>query len=172
MIISTGAGDQPDARGTKLLGGVAAFKTENTKSGGQLFGKLSGRYATGGFSMGGGGTTRAATQDKTLLASLGIMAWQPVGNGVTVPTMFICGTSDTLAGCASPGMGTAAYNQMPATTPKIRVTITSPHAGQPSSGSGESGKWGLAFLKTFLDGDERWKPLLLQGQNDATTITP
>ena len=33
---------------------------ENTKNGSPLFGKLSGRYGTSGFSMGGGGTTYAA----------------------------------------------------------------------------------------------------------------
>jgi hypothetical protein len=168
MIVTTGAGDSPQIRGTKLAGGITAFKSENTKSGGQLFGKLAGRYATGGFSMGGGGTTHAATADSTLKASLGIMAWSPVGRGVTVPTIFICGNSDGLAGCG--GHGTPAYNAMPTTTPKLRTTITSGHVGQPSAGGNMSGAWGLAFLKLYLDGDERWKATLLSGRNDATTI--
>jgi hypothetical protein len=168
MIVNTTAGDQPAQRGTKLLGGIAGFKAENTKSGSPLYQKLAGRYATSGFSMGGGGTTRAATQDPSLLASVGIMAWQPVGTGVTVPTLFICGSSDALAGCAT--HGTPAYNAMPATTPKMRITVTSSHVGQPSAGSNMSGAWGLAFHKLYLDGDERWKPVLLSGRNDATTI--
>lgn len=168
MIVSTSAGDQPAQRATALLEGIAGFKAENQKSGGPLFQKLAGRYGTGGFSMGGGGTTRAATQDKTLLSSLGIMAWSPVGQGVTVPTIFICGSSDGLAGCS--GHGTPAYNAMPATTPKLRVTLQSGHVGQPSAGSNMSGAWGLAFQKVYLDGDERWKPLLLAGDSDATNI--
>jgi len=170
MIINTGSGDQPAQRGQKLGAGITALKAENMKMGSPLFGKLAGRYATGGFSMGGGGTTIAARADKTLLASLGIMAWTPVGDAtMTVPTMFICGTSDSLAGCAT--HGTPAYNQMTAQgVQKIRVTISSSHVGQPSAGSNMSGTWGIAFLKLFLDGDERWKPVLLSGKNDATTI--
>src|SRR5687768_16117595 len=59
MIIDTGGSDQPNVRGQKLLKGIAAFKSENTKSGSPLFGKMSGRYGTSGFSMGGGGTSYA-----------------------------------------------------------------------------------------------------------------
>jgi hypothetical protein len=33
-----------------------------------------------------------------------------------------------------------------------------------------SGAWGLAFHKVFLDGDERWRPLLVAGDNDASTV--
>ena len=60
MIVDTGAGDQPPTRGDALTGGIATFKMENTKMDSPLFGKLSGRYGTSGFSMGGGGTTYAA----------------------------------------------------------------------------------------------------------------
>jgi hypothetical protein len=43
----------------------------------------------------------------------------------------------------------------------MRVQITSGHAGQPSSGGGKSGEYGLAFQKVFLENDERWRPLLV-----------
>jgi hypothetical protein len=168
MIVVTGAGDQPPARGDALLEGIAAFKAENMKSGSPLFGKLAGRYSTSGFSMGGGGTTRATVDDSTLKSSVAIMAWSPVGANVQVPTIFICGSSDGLAGCAS--HGTRAYGQIPNTTPKIRVTVQAGHSGQPSAGSNLSGAWGLAFQKLYLDGDERWKSVLLSGRNDATNI--
>jgi hypothetical protein len=153
MIVNTTGADMPQIRGQKLLGGVEAFKAENENSASPLFGKLSGRYGTSGFSMGGGGTTMAATQDPSLLSSVGIMAWTPVGMGVTVPTLFICGTADTLAFCS--GHGGPAYNAMPAETPKMMVTVNSAHIGQPSTGGGMSGAWGLAFHKVFLEGDER-----------------
>jgi hypothetical protein len=168
MIINTLGGDQPAQRGTKLLGGVASFKAENTRSGSPLYGQLAGRYATGGFSMGGGGTTMAASQDPTLLSSIAIMPWSPVGQGVTVPTLVICGSSDTIASCTS--HGTPAYNAMPANTPKMRITVTSGHSGQPTAGSGASGARGLAFLKVFLDGDERWRQTLLSQPATATNI--
>jgi hypothetical protein len=168
MIINTTGSDSPTVRGTKLTAAIGAYKAENTKSGSPLFGKLAGRYGTGGFSMGGGGTTRAAAQDSTLKSSLAIMPYQPVGMGVTVPTIFICGSSDGTASCTS--HGTPAYNAMPETTPKIRVTVTSGHAGQPSAGSNMSGAWGLAFQKAFLDGDERWITLLKSAPSNATNI--
>jgi hypothetical protein len=168
MIIQTTGSDSPTVRGQKLLAGIAGFKAENARSGSPIFGKLAGRYATGGFSMGGGGTTRAASQDSSLLASLAIMPYQPVGQGVTVPTMFICGTSDNTASCTS--HGTPAYNAMAASTAKIRVNVSSGHSGQPGAGGGNSGAWGLAFLKLYLDGDTRWKAVLLSGQAAATTI--
>jgi hypothetical protein len=118
--------------------------------------------------MGGGGTTHAASQDDTLRSSVGLMAWTPTGLGVTVPTLFTCGTADALAGCLLHGL--PAYSSMPATTPKMIVTLSSTHIGQPSAGLGMQGAWGLAFQKLFLDGDERWRAVLLSGNYDDTTI--
>jgi hypothetical protein len=157
MIIHTGAGDQPTQRGDKLTAGIAAYKMENTKMGSPLFGKLSGRYGTSGFSMGGGGTTYSAQDDSTLKTNVSIMAWTPSTMGIKVPSLYIFGSSDTLAGT----MGMASYSSIAAPTPKMAVTIPSGHAGQPSSGMGQSGEAGLAFQKVYLEGDERWKPLLL-----------
>jgi hypothetical protein len=157
MIIHTGAGDQPQQRGTKLTAAIAAFKMENMKSGSPLMGKLSGRYGTSGFSMGGGGTTFSAAMDPMLKSNVAIMAWTPTTAKITVPSLFIFGSADTLAGT----MGMASYTAVDTSTPKMSVTINSGHAGQPSSGGGDSGKAGLAFQKVYLEGDERWKPILL-----------
>jgi triacylglycerol lipase len=169
MIVDTGSGDQPNQRGMALTKGIAAFKTENTKSGSPLNGKLSGRYGTSGFSMGGGGTTFAASGDATLKSNVVIMGWGPTsGTRVTVPSLVICGSSDGTAPCAS--YGTPFYNQLPAATPKMRVSVNSGHAGQPTSGGGKSGQYGLAFQKVFLDGDTRWRPLLVGAMSDATNI--
>jgi len=168
MIIDTGASDQPNVRGMKLGGGIAALKAENTKSGSPLNGKMAGRWGTSGFSMGGGGSTYTVQKDPTLLSNVAIMAWGPVTSGITTPSLFICGSSDTLAGCAN--MGTPSYNSIADTVPKMRVTISSGHAGQPSSGGGKSGQYGLAFQKVFLENDTRWRPLLVAAMSDASNI--
>jgi hypothetical protein len=118
--------------------------------------------------MGGGGTTYTAKADATLKSNVAIMAWGPVSGGITVPSLFICGSSDTLAGCGT--MGTPAYDSIDATVPKMRVTIQSGHAGQPTSGGGKSGQYGLAWQKLFLEGDERWRPLLVGAMSDASTL--
>jgi hypothetical protein len=168
MIVNTGSADQPNVRGRALTKGIAAFKTENTKSGSPLMGKLAGRYGTSGFSMGGGGTSYASRDDKSLLTSVAIMPWGPVTSGITVPTLVICGSSDGTAPCAS--HGTPLYNGIAASVPKMRVQVTSGHAGQPTAGSGKSGQFGLAFQKVFLEGDTRWKPLLTGAMSVASTI--
>lgn len=162
MIIHTGSGDQPNQRGTKLSAAVEAFKKENDKSDSPLKGKLSGRYGTSGFSMGGGGTTFSAMKDPMLKTSVAIMAWGPANGGIMVPSLFIFGSSDGLANT----MGMAPYRSISGDVPKMAVTINSGHAGQPSSGGGASGKAGLAFQKVFLEGDERWRPLLLMIEAD------
>ena len=158
MIVNTGSGDQPNARGRALNRGIEAFKSENMKSGSPLNGKMAGRYGTSGFSMGGGGTSYATVTDKTLLTSVAIMPWGPVRSGVTVPTLVICGSSDGIASCAS--HGSPLYNSIQGMTPKMKVTVSSGHVGQPTAGSGRSGAAGLAFQKVYLEGDTRWKPLL------------
>jgi hypothetical protein len=168
MIINTGSGDQPNVRGMKLTKGIATFKSENEKSGSPLMGKLSGRYGTSGFSMGGGGTTYSSAADKTLRSSVAMMPWGPVRTGVEVPTLIICGSSDGTAPCGS--HGNPAYAGIADTVPKMRIQIQSGHAGQPSSGGGESGRVGLAFQKVFLEGDTRWRPLLVGAKSEATNI--
>ena len=168
MIVYTTGGDQPSQRGTKLVGGVTALKAENIKEGSPLKGLLAGRYGTSGFSMGGGGTSYASRADKTLLTSVAIMPWSPVRSGLTVPTLVICGSSDGIASCAS--HGNALYRGVGMDVPKMRVTVPSGHAGQPSAGMGKSGQYGLAFQKVFLEGDTRWRPLLAAAMSDESTI--
>ena len=168
MIVTTGSSDQPATRARALADGIAAFKEENADSGSPLFEKLAGRYGTSGFSMGGGGTTYASRDDDTLLTSVAIMPWGPVTSGVTVPTLIICGSSDGTAPCSS--HGTPAYNGIADSVPKMRVQISSGHAGQPTSGGGKSGEYGLAFQKVFLEGDERWRPLLVAADSEETNI--
>lgn len=168
MTINTGSGDQPNVRGRKLLAGIAAFKAENMKSGSPLMGKLAGRYGTSGFSMGGGGTSHASVTDKTLLTSVAVMPWGPARTGVETPTLVICGSSDGTAPCGS--HGTPLYMGIPDMVPKMRITVSSGHNGQPTTGGSESGRVGLAFQKVFLEGDTRWRPLLVGAESDATNI--
>jgi hypothetical protein len=168
MIIHTGSGDQPQTRGAKLSAGVEAFKMENMKSGSPLMGKLSGRYGTSGFSMGGGGTTYSAQDDATLKSNVSIMAWTPATSGIMVPSLFIFGSSDLLAGT----MGMSSYRGIMGTVPKMAVTVSSGHAGQPGSGGGKSGEAGLAWQKVFLEGDERWLPILKMVDADDSANIP
>jgi hypothetical protein len=167
MIVETGSGDQPRTRGNHLIEGIDGFKQENMNSSSPLNGKLAGRYGTSGFSMGGGGTTYASSEDSTLLSSVAMMPWGPTSD-LTVPTLIICGASDRTAGCGSHGR--PAYGGIADSVDKMLIVVSGGHVGQPTAGGGDSGAVGLAFTKLYLEGDQRWKPFLLMADYEETNI--
>jgi pimeloyl-ACP methyl ester carboxylesterase len=172
-VITTTTGlDDPGTRGRKLLAAIAELKKEQDKSGSKLEGKLAGRYGTSGYSMGGGGTTIASVDDPTLKTSVGLAPWTPTGNGVKVPTLLLCGSSDTTAPCS---MASGAYGQIPNDTPKMMVTISGASHfnwfGPTQAGRGTSGQMALAFQKVYLEGDTRWMDLLTSKPASATVMT-
>lgn len=172
VALDTIGSDAPAVRATKLLAGIDALEAENADAGSPLFGNLSGRYGTSGYSMGGGGTTIASGTEPTLMTSVGLAAWGPSTSGVQVPTLLLCGTSDTTAPCST---SQSAYTGLPQSTPKMMISIGgashfnwfSPTA----AGGGTSGKYALAFQKVYLEGDERWKPLLLTAPGSDAQMT-
>jgi hypothetical protein len=171
VTVSTGAADQPATRSAKLLAAIAELEAENADPTSPLFGDLSGRYGTSGYSLGGGATTLASASDPTLRTSVGLAAHSGVGTGVQVPTLLLCGQSDTTAPCS---MSQGDYGQIPATTPKMMISI--PGATHfswfgPTNAGGTSGKYALAFQKVFLEGDERWRPFLLAAPGGAAVQT-
>ena len=172
VITSTGAADIPDIRASKLLAAIEQLKAENTKSGGPLANKLSGRYGTSGYSMGGGGTTIASTKEATLRTSVGLAPWGGASSGVKVATLLLCGTSDGTAPCS---MSQSVYRGIADPTPKMMLSISGvTHFnwfGPTDAGRGTSGAYALAFQKVYLEGDERWKPLLLGKPSNATQMT-
>jgi predicted dienelactone hydrolase len=91
---------------------------------------------------------------------------------VTVPTLLLCGQSDTTAPCS---MAQGVYTGIKDPTAKMMVQI--PGAthfswfGPTDAGMGTSGKYALAFQKVYLEGDERWKPLLLTKPSSGTMTT-
>jgi dienelactone hydrolase len=172
IITTTGAADDPGTRGTKLLAAIAQLKTENSGTSSPLAGKLSGRYGTSGYSMGGGGTTMASGTDATLKTSIGLAAWGGTGRNVKVPTLLLCGGSDTVAPC---NMSEPVYTAITEPTPKMMISIPGvthfDWFGPLDAGMGTSGKYALAFQKVYLEGDERWKPLLLSKPSSGTMTT-
>jgi hypothetical protein len=172
VVTNTIGSDIPDIRATKLLAAITQLKSENTRTDSPLLGKLAGRYGTSGYSMGGGGTTIASSRDSTLLTSVGLAAWGGIGTGVSVATLLLCGTSDTVAPCS---MSQTVYTQLSGSTDKMMIQIPlATHFnwfGPADAGGGMSGKYALAFQKVFLEGDERWRPLLLQQPAGAARST-
>jgi predicted dienelactone hydrolase len=143
---------------------------ENTRSGSPLLGKLSDRYGVSGHSVGGGAATVASGSAPTLKTSVALAAWGGSGSGVQVPTLLFCGESDSTAPC---GMSQSVYLAVPESTPKMLVSIpAATHFSwfdPTSAGQGTSGETALAFQKVFLEGDQRYKPFLLQSRGTQTT---
>lgn len=174
IITTTLGSDQPATRGDKLLGAIKTLKEENMKSGSPLMGKLSGRYGTSGYSMGGGGTTIATSMDKTLKTSVGMAPYGGTSRNVATATLLFCGSSDTTAPCS---MASGVYRGIADPTPKMWVTLTGTSHLQwvgsySAPGNGAAAKLALAFQKVFLEGDERWKPLLKKmPQGEQSTMS-
>jgi pimeloyl-ACP methyl ester carboxylesterase len=169
LVTTTTGADFPDVRATKLGRSIEELKSLNAESGNPLSGAMSGRYGTSGYSMGGGGTTIAATNDKTLLSSVGLAPWAPVGRDIVTPTLLMCGSTDGTAPCS---MADGAYAELPDSTPKMLVVL--PGVGHLTWLSGPAapdigGALALAFMKLYLEGDERWRPVLLSADGDVTT---
>jgi hypothetical protein len=168
ITVDLATADQPEARGRALQDGIAALKSENEIAGGRLSGLLAGRYGILGFSMGGGGASHAAQADASLRSNVALMPWTPVASGIEVPTLVICGSNDSIAACE--GHGSRLYEGIAQSVPKMLVTISSGHSGLPQAGGGDAARYGLAFQKLFLEGDERWRPWLVAAGSDATNI--
>jgi hypothetical protein len=172
VAVWTIGSDIPEIRAIKLLAAVDELKAENTKSGSPLSNKLVGWYGTSGYSMGGGGTTIATVSEQTLRTSVGLAAWGPVGRGIVTPTLLLCGDSDGVAPCFG---SQDAYNGIPDTTSKMIISIAgATHFswfGPDDAGRGTSGAYALAFQKVFLEGDDRWRTLLLKAPSNGVATT-
>jgi pimeloyl-ACP methyl ester carboxylesterase len=169
VVTNTGAADIPDIRAQLLLGAIDELKKMNSGGSGPLSGKLSGRYGTSGYSMGGGGTTIAAAGTPDLKTSIGLAPWGGVGQGNKVPELLLCGDADTVAPC---DMASSVYTTIPSGTPKMMVVCpgaTHFNWFDPAdAGGGMSGKYALAFQKVYLEGDTRWSSLLMKKISGAT----
>lgn len=166
--------DQPPARSEALLDALETIRAENTRAGGHLEGKLDlARLGVMGWSMGGGGTLITVEEHPELKAAITLCAWNP---GQTyrqnqVPTLLFAGTADVLAGGQSQGF----YTSIPETTPKMLFEVQGADhffANTPAGASGQCGKYGTAWLKVFLVGDDCYRPFLLEppsGTSDFRT---
>jgi pimeloyl-ACP methyl ester carboxylesterase len=169
VVTTTTGADLPAIRAAKLAASVEEMKSLHAESGNPLSGAMSGRYGTSGYSMGGGGTTIASSEDQSLVSSVGLAPWAPVGRGITTPTLLMCGSTDTIAPCS---MAEGAFAQIPESTPKMLAVL--PLVGHLTWLSGPTapatgGALALAFNKLYLEGDERWRSVLVGAGGDVTT---
>jgi dienelactone hydrolase len=172
--------DCPVERGADLWAGLETLVAENTRSGSPLMGKLATtKKAVMGHSMGGGGSLIAATDHSDLKAAIPFTPWSggiapctgTVGPtkfaSITVPTLVIAGQGDAIA-----AEGTHAYpfyTSIPATTPKAYMEFAS--GGHNVANNGNTNqemntKYAVAWLKLYMDGDERYRTFIEGAEHD------
>ena len=163
--------DLPETRKNALIDAMKSLQEENTRSGSPLEGKLDTTYkATMGWSMGGGGTLLVANEDPELKATISLCGWNPgyPYSKIKAPALMFASLGDPLAGGQSQGF----YRSIPDGTPKMLIEMgAADHflANNPNSTSGTVGRYGLAWLKVFLEGDERYRKFLQQEPMVPTT---
>lgn len=154
--------DMPDLRGDALIAGVRTLKAENSRRGSPLAGRIDvNKMAIMGRSMGGGATLIAANNHSDeIQAAIPFTPWQPAGDfsNITVPTLVIAGSADRIA--AVDEHAWPHYQTIPHSTTRVYMEIDGgDHFLANSNGPDLAmiGRYGIAWLKLYLDGDERYR---------------
>lgn len=151
--------DFPPARANQLL---AALKYVTDTSAVKTIADPNAR-AVMGHSMGGGATLDAAKKDPTLKATVGLTPWNQVGSWptITTPSLVIAAENDIIAPIdfhAKPF-----YAGFSATLPKAYLELNNADHFTPLRSNTAIATIGIAWMKRFLDGDDRYtqfiKPL-------------
>ncbi len=171
---STTTGDSVDSRATQQMNAVNSLKKENTRrnsyfSKNPLNAKLDiNRVGVMGWSMGGGASwiNSSKTGVKTAMTLAGhndtAVDRASKGGSTKCPTGIFSGALDTtiLGGL---GQSEGVYDNIPNGVSKLHYQVsTAGHMdwGSPTSASRNVAPIALAFQKTYLDGDTRWKAFI------------
>ncbi len=163
-IDTNASGDQPASRAAQLMAALEQLKTFNNTSSHPIYRKVDpNRMGVMGWSMGGGGSLIAARDNPTLKAAIPFAPWNSSTNfsTVTVPTMIIACESDSTAPVSS--HASPFYNSISSTTDKAYLEINNGShscANSGNSNAGLIGKYGVSWMKRFIDNDTRYSPYL------------
>lgn len=163
MTIATNSGyDQPRSRATQINSALDYLISENSDSRSPVRNMIdTDRLGVMGWSMGGGGTLRVASQNR-LKAAVGLAPYDTISfRNVDAPTMIFACESDTIAPVrnhASPF-----YNEIPFNTDKAFVEI---NGGSHTCANGGNrfnetlSRLGVSWMKRHLDNDTRYSQFL------------
>jgi dienelactone hydrolase len=165
--------DQPPSRATQLMSALNYIVTLSGQSGHVLFGKVDGnRLGVMGWSMGGGGAFLAARDNPSLKAAIPFAPWVTTTNysAIQVPTLVIACENDSVASVSS--HASPSYESIPTTVSKAYAEVNG--GSHSCAGSGASsavkaklGKYGVAWMKRFMDNDTRYSPFLCGAPHQA-----
>lgn len=159
--------DLPPARATQLMAAVNQLKVFNATAGHVIQGKIdTTRMGIMGWSYGGGGTLIAARDNPSLKAAIPFAPKTTTGtdfSGITMPTLIIGCESDSTAPVSS--WSIPFYNSIPAAVKKAYLEVNNgdhfcPTTSGPSSVKPILGKYGVSWMKRWLDNDTRYSTFL------------
>ena len=163
MTIDTNSGfDQPPSRARQINSALDYIVAQNTKRGSVVNGMIdTNRLGVIGWSMGGGGTLRVASEGR-IKAAIPLAPWDTTSfRNVKAPTMIVACQSDVIAPVVS--HASPFYNQMPNSIEKAFVEISggSHYCGN-GGGTNDAvlSRLGVSWMKRFLDNDTRYSQFL------------
>lgn len=165
ITISANSGfDQPASRATQLGRALDYVINQSNGSDSPISGMVdTTRLGVVGWSMGGGGALQLASGDR-LSAAIPIAPWNQGGNRfdqIETPTLVIACENDVVAPVNS--HASPFYNRIPSTTDKAYLEINGGShfcANDGGSIGGLLGKYGVSWMKRFIDNDLRYDAFL------------
>lgn len=167
--------DSHIGRRDALLDAITTLKEENSRLNSPLYNSLdTSRLALGGFSKGAGGAQLAASVNHDLKAIVALYPWleniTPADLSHNTPVIIVSGSLDLIA---PPSLhADVHYSYTPDSTDKLKYEVAfathDPLIG-PNAGGGDVGVKVLSWLKTYLEEDSCYCPLLLDIPSTATS---
>ncbi len=157
--------DQPNSRANQLVAALNYVIDESNSRGSAINGMVDpNRRAVIGWSMGGGGALKATADDRSIMASIPQAPYYSGSNSfnrITTPTLVIACESDSIASVRS--HASPLYERIPSSTPKAFLQIRRGNHYCANSGNDNEdilGKYGVAWMKRFVDLDRRYDQFL------------
>lgn len=166
ITIDTNSGfDSPDSRASQLRSALSYVISQSNSSSSPIYGKVdSSRRAVMGWSMGGGGALKVAADDSSIMAALPQAPYYSGSHNfsqISSPTMIIACENDSTASVsrhASPF-----YNAISSYRDKAFLEINNGSHSCANSGNSNAdilGKYGVSWMKRFVDLDTRYNQFL------------
>jgi dienelactone hydrolase len=164
-ITTNSSFDQPASRATQLVAALNQVVSYSNSGSHPISGKVdASRRAVMGWSMGGGGSLIAARDNpSTIKAAVPLAPYNSSSNFSTVrqPVLIFACESDGTAPVSSHAL--PMYQSLPSTNDKAFAEVNNGShscANDPRNNSGVLGKYGVSWMKRFMDNDLRFDPYL------------
>ena len=157
--------DQPNSRATQLNAALNYAIDQSNSSGSPISGMIDpNRRGVIGWSMGGGGSLKLSADDPSIMAAIPQAPYYSGRNNfddITTPTLIIACENDTVASVSS--HASPFYRDIPSSTNKAFLEINGGSHYCANSGYSDEdilGKYGIAWMKRYMDLDQRYTQFL------------